>query len=54
MHNYDNRQIQLMKSFIVEFEHGKLRLDQIIETLDGLLNSLQATDKEWILVHVQL
>jgi hypothetical protein len=48
MHDYDNRQFQLMKSSISQFEEGRLRIDRIINILEGLLDCLQNTDEEWI------
>ncbi|WP_353928954.1 hypothetical protein WJM97_11500 [Okeanomitos corallinicola TIOX110] len=37
-----------MKDHIIEFEEGKLGLDQLINALYGLLKSLQTTEEEWI------
>lgn len=37
-----------MKDHITEFEQGRLRLDQLINALYGLLKSLQTTEEEWI------
>lgn len=48
MDKHDNKQYQLMKDHITEFEEGKLGLDQLINALYGLLKSLQTTEEEWI------
>jgi hypothetical protein len=48
MNNHDNKQYQLMENYMVEFEEGSLKISQLIELLDGLIQSLENTDENWI------
>ena len=47
MKDSDDRQYQLINSYIKEFEEGKLNLRSLIQTLSGLLESLTTTDPKW-------
>ncbi|MDE5088409.1 MAG: hypothetical protein O4805_15240 [Trichodesmium sp. St16_bin2-tuft] len=47
MKDSDDRQYQLINSYIKEFEEGKLNLRSLIQTLSELLESLTTTDLKW-------
>ncbi|MBD2095672.1 hypothetical protein H6F90_10950 [Trichocoleus sp. FACHB-591] len=45
MTNYEQRQYQLMKAFIQDFESGNMTIKTLISSLDGLLSAVEFTDK---------
>jgi hypothetical protein len=44
---HDYRQYQLMKEHLQQFEQGNLKLDCLINVLDGLLEALINYDEAW-------
>jgi hypothetical protein len=44
---YDQRQYRLMLERIDAFERGTIRLDTLVDDLEGLLNVLEAVSFEW-------
>jgi hypothetical protein len=47
MNDHDNKQHQLMTNYLLEFEQGSLKISQLIELLDGLLESLEDMEENW-------
>lgn len=47
MSEFDQRQYQLMLDRLVAFEHGRIRLDSLVDDLDGLLNALKGIEPAW-------
>jgi hypothetical protein len=45
--DYNQRQYQLMKQFITDFEAGTLNIRALIDSLNALLNVLQGASQEW-------
>jgi hypothetical protein len=47
MSEYDQRQYQLMRQCIEDFEIGNVNFRVLIDSLKGLLNVLQEVEEEW-------
>ena len=47
MNEFDQRQYQLMKQCIEDFEIGNANFRVLIDSLKGLLNVLQEAEDEW-------
>jgi hypothetical protein len=47
MSDYDQRQYRLMLERLTAFEQGRLRLDMLVNDLEGLLNALEEVQPAW-------
>jgi len=46
-YEYNERQFRLMLDHLTSFEDGKLRLDTLVDNLEGLLNALEGVEDSW-------
>lgn len=47
MSEYNLRQISLMQTRINQYKEGEIRIDQLINDLQALLNCLEEIDENW-------
>jgi hypothetical protein len=47
MADFDQRQYRLMLDRLVAFDEGRIRLDTLVDDLEGLLNVLAEPDPAW-------
>ena len=47
MSEHDQRQYRLMLGQLTKFEEGQIRLDTLVDDLDGLLNALDGVSNSW-------
>jgi hypothetical protein len=47
MSEYNERQYRLMLAQLIKFEEGQIRLNVLVNDLEGLLNSLQGLPNSW-------
>ncbi len=47
MNTQDQKQYQLMKNYIEQYENGSLKLDRLINLLDALIEVLETPQPDW-------
>lgn len=45
--DYDERQLKLMLTTLISYEHNKIKLSSLVGTLEFLLNALESVNEDW-------